>query len=130
MQRYNNHHEFLPFFTFQIPGLSALFAAHTLRGFALSLIELFGPLYIFHLFKNHYHIHDINQLLILVLIYFALQKISILLLSYPISTAVARLGFRLSMLIGNILMAIKILFLIFAEKEILLLIPSALITGF
>ncbi len=46
------------------------------------------------------------------------------------ASIITRLGFRVSMFTANFILAIKLACLIFAQKEILFLIPAALLEGF
>ena len=112
-------------------GLSAVYLASTIRTFALSLLGIFTPLYIYQILESTQTFTTRTAALLGVVGYYIILRLTILLTDIPISYFIAEVkgGFRKSMLISNCLRAINLLLLIFAKDQPGLLLPAAIIGG-
>jgi len=112
-------------------GLSAIYLASTIRTFALSLLGIFTPLYIYQILQNTQTFTTKTGILLGVVGYYIILRLTILLVDIPISYFIAEVkgGFRKSMLISNCLRAVNLLLLIFAKDRPELLVPAAIIGG-
>lgn len=102
-----------------------VYLASILRTFAVSLSGIFVPIYIFQLFPNL----STSEAVIKVILYFAILEGSSLLLTIPVSRLILKLGFRSSIFIGNILLAVKLGTLILAKTNPIWLVVSAICDG-
>lgn len=112
-------------------GLSAVYLASTIRTFALSLLGIFTPLYVYQVLEGTPIFATRTEILIGVIGYYVIHRLTLLLVNIPASYFIAEVrgGFRKSMLLSNILHAGNLLFLIFAEHRPWLLLPAAVIGG-
>jgi len=112
-------------------GLSAIYLASTIRTFALSLLGIFTPLYIYQTLAPHLFSLGKGAGLLGVVGYYIILRLTILLIDIPVSYFIAEVrgGFRKSMLLSNCLHAINLLLLIFAKDQPGLLLPAAVIGG-
>lgn len=118
MQRYN-FHSLIHLPHHQAKGLSPLFVNATLRHLAVSLVGIFVPLYIFKITGSFGY----------VLAFFGLLSFFALLFDYPGAKLISRLGFRYSVVVGNLLLLLKIVFLVFSAKNTAFLFLVALFGG-
>lgn len=118
-------------------GLSAVYLASTIRTFALSLLGIFTPLYVYHVLEQAGQgpaatiLTHPTGVLLGVIGYYIVHRLTLLLVNIPASYFIAEVkgGFRKSMLLSNILRAANLLLLLFAENQPLLLLPAAVMAG-
>jgi len=112
-------------------GLSAIYLASSIRTFALSLLGIFTPLYIYQVLAPHLLTYEKGAGLLGVIGYYIVLRLSLILVNIPASYFVAEVkgGFRKSMLLSNILHASNLLLLIFAKNQPWLLLPAAILGG-
>ena len=114
-------------------GLSAVYLASTIRTFALSLLGIFTPLYIYQILERAGIKPAPTETMILlgVVGYYVVHRLTLLLVNIPASYFIAEVkgGFRKSMLLSNILHAANLLLLIFSKNNPWLLLPAAVIGG-
>jgi len=120
-------------------GLSAVYLASTIRTFALSLLGIFTPLYIYQVLEGAgqgpaatvFTPHHNGAGLLGVVGYYIVLRLTIILVNIPASYFIAEVkgGFRKSMLLSNIMRALNLLLLIFAKNQPFLLLPAAILAG-
>ena len=101
-------------------GLSAVYLTSTIRTFALSLLGIFTPLYIYQVLEGTPIFLTRTAILLGVVSYYIILRLTILLIDIPVSYFIAEVrgGFRKSMLLSNCLHAVNLLLLIFATLHI------------
>ncbi len=109
-----------------LTGLRGVYLAQAIRNFAIALVGIYIPIYIFKLYYP-----DISKTLALlaVISYFFLFEFSCLLATIPVGRLVLKLGLKRSAVIGNVLLAVSIGTLMLASQSDLWLIASALADG-
>ena len=115
-------------------GLSAVYLASTIRTFALSLLGIFTPLYVYQVLEGaglSGRTPAKTIILLGVIGYYIVNRLTLLLVNIPASYFIAEVkgGFRRSMLLSNILHAANLLLLLFAKNQPLLLLPAAIMAG-
>ncbi len=112
-------------------GLSAVYLASSIRTFALSLLGIFTPLYIYQTLENSQAFTTRTGILLGIIGYYIIHRLTLLLINIPASYFIAEVkgGFRKSMLLSNILRALNLLLLIFAKNNPWLLLPASVIGG-
>ena len=114
-------------------GLSAVYLASTIRTFALSLLGICTPLYVYQVLEGAGQGPAATRTTILlgVIGYYIILRLTIILINIPASYFIAEVkgGFRKSMLLSNIMRAANLLLLIFAQNQPFLLLPAAVIGG-
>lgn len=112
-------------------GLSAVYLTSTIRTFALSLLGIFTPLYIYQVLEETQTFTTKTAILLGVVGYYIILRLTILLVDIPVSYFIAEVrgGFRKSMLLSNIMRALNLLLLIFAKNQPLLLLPASILAG-
>lgn len=112
-------------------GLSAVYTASSIRTFALSLLGIFTPLYIYQVLEDQQVLVSRTALLLGVVGYYIIHRLTIVLVNLPAAYFIAEIkgGFRKSMLSSNILHALNLLLLIFAKSQPWLLLPAAILGG-
>lgn len=113
----------------EFKGLSPLFLTSTIRSFALSLLGIFTPLYIFKLFETQPALASFGRILIGVLAYYAVFHLFVLIFNYPAAFFIRQLHFRGMMMLGNFFNAGHLLFLILAGSNLWFLALSAVFGG-
>lgn len=112
-------------------GLSAVYLASTIRTFALSLLGVFTPLYVYQVLAETPAFSTRTAALLGVVGYYIVHRLTLLLINIPASYFIAEVkgGFRKSMLLSNILRAANLLLLLFAKSQPFLLLPAAIMAG-
>jgi hypothetical protein len=118
-------------------GLSAVYLASTIRTFALSLLGIFTPLYIYQILERAGQGPAATMLthptgvLLGVVGYYIIHRLTLILVNIPASCFIAETkgGFRKSMLLSNCLHAVNLLLLISSKNQPWLLLPAAVIGG-
>lgn len=112
-------------------GLSAVYLASTIRTFALSLLGIFTPLYIYQTLEGTPLFPTRTATLFGVVGYYIVLRLTLILVNLPVSYFIAEVrgGFRKSMLLSNILHATNLLLLIFSKNNPWLLLPAAALEG-
>ena len=112
-------------------GLSAVYLASTIRTFALSLLGIFTPLYIYQVLEGTPIFPTRTAILLGVIGYYIVHRLTLLLVSVPANYFIAEIkgGFRKSMLLSNILEAVNLILLLFSKNNPWLLLPAAVIGG-
>lgn len=103
----------------------SVYLASIIRTFALSLSGIFVPIYIYKLFTGALW----YEALIQVVYYYLLLEVSSFLLTIPAARLILKLGFRYSIFLGNLLLAVKIGTLVLAKSHPAWLIVSAICDG-
>ncbi len=112
-------------------GLSAVYLASTIRTFALSLLGVFTPLYVYQVLEGTPIFPTRTAILLGVVGYYIVHRLTLLLVNIPASYFIAEVkgGFRKSMLLSNILRAANLLLLLFSTNNPWLLFPAAIMAG-
>ena len=112
-------------------GLSAVYLASTIRTFALSLLGIFTPLYVYQVLEGVPLFTTKTTILLGIVGYYIVHRLSLLLINLPACYFIAEVksGFRKSMLLSNIMRAANLLLLIFAKNQPFLLLPAAILAG-
>ncbi|MBU0569247.1 MFS transporter, partial [Patescibacteria group bacterium] len=104
-------------------GLTALTINYIILQFAAGMAGSFGVLFIFHLGK------DLFQGLTFAVAFFCLQRTVVGIVMPFVAVVVSRIGYRRTMLVGLICMALKYLSLIFVTSNLLWPLIPALVLG-
>lgn len=131
--RHSNH--LLEPFHISTSGLSqntALYLTHTIRGFSLSLVGIFLPLYIYGLSFSYpvFSADPVKNGIVWVLLYYLLTSASIIgVLLGLVNFIFTKLTFRVAILISLLTLAIEMCFWLLAENNISFLLYSAFLNG-
>ena len=99
----------------RISSVNALFANTALRSSAIALFGIFEPIYIYSLTGR------VES----ALLYSLAVRSGALLLCLPAGKAIAKLGFRRSVLVSNFFLAGLLIFLLLAKRSVWFLVPAA-----
>lgn len=108
-------------------GFSALFWNSSLRQFGISLVSIFIPLYVFHLFLEIPA--TFAQAFTAIIWFFLLLNVVVLVAVFPASWFIDKAGFRWSVLVSSILMLGHLAALYLAESNLIFLWWAAVLQG-
>lgn len=110
--------------------LTSFYVSAALRTFAISTIGIYIPIYIFRITKTNLAFLTFKQVLLVVISYYLLLRITELLSNFPVAKLLTKIGFKTSTLFSNLLLLVKIIFLVLAQRSLLFFIPAAILSGF
>ncbi|PIS21245.1 hypothetical protein COT51_03800 [candidate division WWE3 bacterium CG08_land_8_20_14_0_20_41_15] len=102
-----------------------VYLASIVRTFAISLTGIFVPIYVSKLYSHL----PLNEAVVRVVLYFILMEVASLLMAVPAGKIILRLGFRYSIFIGNVLLALANGSLILAQNNHGWLVAAAICEG-
>lgn len=129
MHRYNIHTlVHLPHW--EQEKLTPFYVAAALRTFAISTIGIYIPIYIFQITKTNLAFLTFNEVLLVVISYYLLLRLTELLSNFPVAKLLTKIGFKTSTLFSNLLLLVEIIFLVLAQRSLLFFVPAAIFSGF
>ncbi|PWU23053.1 hypothetical protein C5B42_04260 [Candidatus Cerribacteria bacterium 'Amazon FNV 2010 28 9'] len=113
------------------PHLRLMFFGSLLRTLADLFVGTFAPLFLFGIGKNlplfaPLHLTPFVAGMMLIALYYGAQRLSILLLSFPVAQVIARIGYVWSMVVGLLCLTVVFVSYHFASADPRFLIPAFL----